>query len=323
MIMKILLALITISSLVVCCSMAQLLPLPTKPWNATIKIIGEDGQQVSNAGVSIAYTKPPYSYSDNPIYHGIITGTTDSNGVFSATHDDRSGSLGFGVNKQGYYTTRNACRLRDPEENANDRNISITLLLKKIGDPIAMYAKRQEMKIEKEDEPMGFDLKVGDWVTPNGKGEHTDMFFTAHRKIISERKYDGTLTVTFPNNGDGLVIAPTEPDDGSEFKTSRTASENGYQPELDLHYSNTNQPQAVFGYFIRVRTELDQDGKIQSTFYGKIPGNFRFFAGTKAPKAGMAFTYYLNPTANDRNVEFNPKRNMIRDLSPLEEVKEP
>jgi hypothetical protein len=80
------------------------------------------------------------------------------------------------------------------------------------------YAKRQEMKLQKEDEPMGFDLEAGDWVTPLGKGFHADMFFTAHRKIISERKYDGTLTVTFPNKGDGLVVAPTEPDD-SNFPT--------------------------------------------------------------------------------------------------------
>ncbi len=312
-----------IGALTAGCSIAQLLPLPTKPWNATVKVIGEDGQPVNAADVLIGYTLPPYAFSDNPKYNGQFSGLTDTNGFYSATHDDRSDSLGFRVQKAGYYTTSSSYRLGDPQQYPQRRNISTTLTLKKIGAPIAMYAKRQEMKIKKEDEPMGFDLKVGDWVTPNGKGEHTDIFFTAHRKIISERKYDCTLTVTFPNKGDGLAVASAEPDGGSEFKTSRTAAESGYEPERILHYSNTNQPESVFGYFIRVRTVLNDDGNVKSALYGKIPGNFRFFAGTKAPKAGMAFTYYLNPTANDRNVEHNPQRNLIRDLSPLEEVKEP
>jgi len=37
----------------------------------------------------------------------------------------------------------------------------------------------------------------------------------------------------------------------------------------------------------------------------------------------MGFDYYLNPTPNDRNVEFDPKRNLMKNLKPLEEVTEP
>jgi len=305
------------------CSLAQPIVFPTKPWSATVKVIGEDGQSVSNANVAVGYFLPPYSFSDDPEYNARIVGITDTNGLFFATHKDRTGEIGFSVSKQGYYETRSSCTLRDPMENANDRNISLILVLKKVGKPIPMYAKRQEMKIQKEDEPLGFDLEVGDWVTPNGKGEHTDLFFTVHRKIISEREYDCTLTVTFPNKDDGLAVAPAEPDNGSEFKTSRTAAESGYQPELTLHYSFNKWPTSVFGYFIRVRTVLDADGKVKSALYGKIPGNFMILAGTKAPKAGMVFTYYLNPTANDHNLEFNPKQNLFRTLTIMEEVKWP
>jgi hypothetical protein len=149
------------------------------------------------------------------------------------------------------------------------------------------------------------------------------LFFTVHRKIINEREYDCALTVTFPNKGDGIAIAPSESVTGSAFRTSRTAAENGYEPELDLHYSNTNQPQGVFGYFIRVHTELNPDGTIKSALYGKIPGNFRFYAGTKVPRAGMGFDYYLNPTPNDRNVEFNPTKNLVKDIGEFEAIKEP
>jgi len=48
------------------------------------------------------------------------------------------------------------------------------------------------------------------------------------------------------------------------------------------------------GYFLRVRTVTDQQGKISSANYSKIYGDF------------MNFTYYLNPTPNDRNIKSVP-----------------
>jgi hypothetical protein len=61
----------------------------------------------------------------------------------------------------------------------------------------------------------------------------------------------------------------------------------------------------------RVRTELDQDGNVKSTLYGKIYGDF------------MHFRYYLNPTPNDRNIEFDPKQNLIHNLQSFEQVRQP
>jgi hypothetical protein len=90
-----------------------------------------------------------------------------------------------------------------------------------------------------------------------------------------------------------------------------------------LHYSTTERSESVFGYFIRVRTVLGENGNVKSALYGKIRGDFRFYAGTKAPQAGMGFDYYLNPTPNDRNLEFDPKRNLMTNLKPLEGVEAP
>ena len=33
----------------------------------------------------------------------------------------------------------------------------------------------------------------------------------------------------------------------------------------------------------------------------------------------MQFKYYLNPTINDRNVEFDPKQNLMKNLKSLRE----
>jgi hypothetical protein len=288
-------------------------------WTATVKVIGEDGNPIVGANVSVQYTVPTEPNSSDQTY-GEAKGTTDTNGMFKAFHTDSSLGLGIVVEKSGYYSTHWGHEFYFDDKR---RHPSFTLTLRKIGDPVPMYAKHEETKLQTEDKPIGFDLEAGDWVTPYGKGFHTDMFFTVHRKIISGNEYDATLTVTFPNNGDGIMAAPSELVPGSTFKTSRTATENGYEPELDLHYSNTNQPQGVFGYFIRVRTELNQDWRIKSALYGKIPGGFRFYAGTKAPQAGMGFNYYLNPTSNDPNLEFDPKKNLIKDLGEFEGINEP
>jgi len=283
-----------------------------------LKVMDEAGQPIADAQASVGYVKP-----NSGDQAASIDGKTDTNGLFTASGRSYS-RLYLNVKKTDYYS---AGKIYDIYVTDKPRyepwDPTITLVLKKIGNPIPMSAKREEMKLQNEDEPMGFDLMAGDWVTPLGKGFHTDVFFMVHRKIISQREYDCTLTVTFPNKGDGITVAPSEAEADGTFKLMRTAAESGYQPELDLHYSNTNQPPGVFGYFIRVRTVLDDDGKVKSALYGKIPGGFRFFAGTKAPKAGMAFTYYLNPTPNDRNVEFNPKMNLIKDLKFDEEVKTP
>ncbi|MCW5550774.1 MAG: hypothetical protein KIS67_01275 [Verrucomicrobiae bacterium] len=55
-------------------------------------------------------------------------------------------------------------------------------------------------------------------------------------------------------------------------------------------------------YYFRANTVLDENGNVKSALYGKIYGDF------------MQFRYYLNPTPNDRNVEFVPKRNLLKEL---------
>lgn len=295
------------------CIQAQIPNIPTPEWKVTLKVVDDANNPVSDAKATVGY-----------LFTNQIMGLTDTNGIFIASHRDKSFGLGILLSKEHYYMTRQTYDMGFPEQyNEAKWHPTITMILRKIGNPIPMYAKHQEMKFPKLDEPVGFDLMIGDWVTPYGKGEHTDMLFTAHRKIINDREFSAELTTTFPNKGDGIVTASPEPAVGSEFKTSRTAAENGYGPELVLDFSNSKRPESAFGYFIRVRSVLDQDGNLKNALYGKISGNFRFYAGTIAPTSGMGFDYYLNPTPNDRNVEFNPKRNLVKDLKPLEGVSEP
>jgi hypothetical protein len=309
-----------IAGITINCAKAQLLG---HEWKATLKVVDESNQPVAGANVEAWYYVRPTPA--NPNIAEKIEGLTDINGLFTASHGNTGSiDLSFRATKTGYYpTTQGHEFARFKDSDPNKWNPNLTLVLKKIGKPIPMYARREEMTLQKEDEPIGFDLMAGDWVAPNGTGTNADMFFTVHRKIINERQYNCTLIVTFPNKGDGIVAAPFEVVTGSEFQTSRTAAENGYESKLDLHYSNTNSPESVFGYFIRVRTELDENGNVKSALYGKISGDFKFYAGTIKPHSGIGFDYYLNPTSNDRNLEFDPKHNLSANLKLLEGVNAP
>jgi len=110
----------------------------------------------------------------------------------------------------------------------------------------------------------------------------------------------------------------------SEFKSPRYAPESGYEPKLVNRIGRTapDKPIKESGksdivYFFRVRTIIDESGHVTSALYGKIYGDLRFDIINGNP-AYLLFDYYLNPTPNDRNMEFDPKQNLFTNLTDLE-----
>jgi len=295
--------------------------LPTRPLaKITAKVVGEDRLPINNAKVSIGFIvgQPPgQGPGTRELMH---EGVTDNNGVFSAT-DECGSSAGLGANKDGFYRTYGSDVLFKEAKNGRWEpwNPTIELVLKAIVNPIPMYAKRVETAIPDFNVALPYDLTVGDWVAPRGKGKSTDILFTAKLDQRSESEYDFALTVSFPNKGDGIQMFDAPLNVGSELKSPRYAPEEGYQPVwLQTRSQQPGQIErgnyALDGnrnYFIRVRTILDEKGKVKNATFGKIYGDF------------MNFTFYLNPTPNDRNMEFDPKRNLLTGLKDRETVTNP
>jgi hypothetical protein len=185
-------------------------------------------------------------------------------------------------------------------------NPSIRLVLKKIGMPTPMYAQHVDSQPPVNNKPVGYDLAVGDWIAPHGKGQTSDIIFLRQFSKRSRFDYDSTLTVSFPNAGDGIQQFAVEPDEGvSDLCSPRQAPSGGYMAKVE-RVNISHPPETVKWdydpnrkYFFRVRTVLDEKGNVKSALYGKIYGDF------------MHFTYYLNPTPNDRNIEFDPKQNLL------------
>jgi hypothetical protein len=276
--------------------------VPNAPqWQATLHITDDEGSPVGNAIATAGYYIKPTSGNTEPESH--VTGVTDTNGlVILSAH---SGPVIWcSANKAGYYSTTGL--EFDFTNKAWDQwqplNPSIGIALDRIVNPIPMYAKSIEKGPPIFNQPVGYDLVVGDWVAPNGRGQTTDIIFTVEYHKKSLQDYDYKLTVSFPNAGDGIQEFKAS---GGGLRSPYEATENGYEPQLTrLNVSHPGQS-LVFdydksrNYFIRVRTSLGVNGNVNSALYGKIYGDF------------MHFTYYLNPTPNSRNVEFDPKQNLL------------
>ncbi len=281
-------------------------------WAMTVKVVDESDQPVANATVKVAWhIAPPPGES---IAFTNVSGLTDTNGIFSVL--ERSGSIEVmcSAEKSGYYSAGGGHEFAHFKENNPEKyHPKLTLLLQKIIKPIPMYAKSVNLVVPTFDKPVGFDLIVGDWIAPFGKGLNADILFAGHNESQSPGYFDYKLTVSFPNRGDGIQEFGTPTTEsgaaGSALNSAHQAPADGYKSESVL--PKVSQRVANRNYYFRVRTVLDDQGKIITTHYGKIYGDF------------MQFRYFLNPTPNDRDVEFDPKQNLLKGVKSFERVREP
>jgi hypothetical protein len=222
------------------------------------------------------------------------------------------------------------------EERWEPWNPTVDLPLRRIGNPVPMCAKRFPNSIlpeaSIEEGGVGYDLLAGDWVEPHGKGTVSDMVFSLKRNYVNNRDFEIELRITMPNPGDGFSpISPEEILEGSELPLPPTAHGEGYvsslvlvkayhpdrEPRVDV---DTIEPNADF-FFLRARTRLGPDGKAESAMYGKLVGPIEMGVHT-VPTVRMMFTHYLNPDGT-RNVEFDPKRNLLQGLDSSESPRKP
>lgn len=297
-----------LSILIVTCAKAQ---ESNDTWKVDLTVLDDNGLPFPDAGVSIQYSIPTQIGEQER--DAEVTGVTDANGKFFGSHvDTGSISINLHIGKAGYYPVGVVYELAG-KHSPEKWDLHPTWTLKKIINPIPMYAKNLRLLMPVFDKPAGFDFLAGDWVTPYGKGTNTDILFTGHKENPKLKYYDYMLTVSFPNSGDGIqefrVPHTRFPRQGSALRSSQQAPAAGYQPQWVL--PKVSQRDEERNYYFRVRTVLDERGNVKSALYGKIYGDF------------MQFRYFLNPTPNDRNVEFDPKQNLFKSFKPLERVVEP
>jgi len=227
-------------------------------WTATIHVFDDEDKPVQGASVNISYAILPGHDLDAVNDFRKIEGLTDSNGLFSATHIDSSRSIGIEVKKDNYYRVRAYHEFAfpgqfDSEKMAVSRNPVATFAIKKVIRPVPMYVNRVDIAHREKpsmDKPVGFDLTIGDFVSPYGKGTNAQMYFTWHADYITNeftnyfgkgtsRGKDGRMIISFPNQGDGIIEFDLPSDKkwtgfeaGSDLRSPQLAPVDGYQSQL-------------------------------------------------------------------------------------------
>ncbi|MEE1673052.1 hypothetical protein SNR37_002465 [Agarivorans aestuarii] len=280
-----------------------------------LKVIDQDGQPVKNAEVGMSFM---LSQGSNE-----YDGTTDDKGEATALRFSQFGVI-IVVNKEGYYQSK---------VRTSRGHQKLTMELRKKKKTTAMYAKKLLLPIPKKREVIGFDFEQSDWVSPYGKGNIAHIFFHLSGEYIDYDNNNNELKISFTNAEDGLVKLK-KTSTSSEFTFPYQAPLIGY---LNTHIlekrlssntkTTTTYDSTALGYIFRVNTKLNNEGEVIHANYGKIAGEF--FSSTKQNKSQgrengfVEFTYYYNPTPNDRSLEFDWRQNLFIDLKLNETIREP
>lgn len=279
----------------------------------TIRVTDSTGKPVEKTKLSVAFWA-----SDSSADAVVSEGWTDTNGLFVAAGKTID-SMNFTVTKDGYYTTEGKYRFyRWGEDCVKDGrwqpwNPTNTVTIKEHRKLIAMCAKNVDEPVPVRDTPVGFDLEVGDWVAPYGQGRQPDVCVTYKAKTQDLWTGSYELDLVCTNKLDGFCRATK--DLWSDLRSPYEAPCDGYRTQVVLSLDRTKYKilkKEQFGeseyLAFRVRTVLDDKSNIVSARYGKIYGPIEFGVGKEHH---VRFTYYLNPTDNDRNLEFDPSRNLL------------
>jgi len=287
----------------------------------TIKVVDDDGKSVDKAKVAVYFDE---KHNDK--------GSTDADGLFTASSVSRYSDARIAIAKDRYYEssyTYQFIPMRNDWGKWQPWNPVITSVVRRIINPIPMYAKHVETKIPRTNEWFGYDLVKADWVSPVGKGVVSDFMFRVDGYWKDYRNHDTVLSLNFQHDTDGLLPYTWTPSwdiSHSELDIPHQAPENGYLPTYKFYKFRkdnikTNDCEKSIAFRFRIHRSTDESGTLTYALYGKI--RYLKFGGASEEPSYLQFTYYLNPTPNDRNLEFDPKKNLLKGLKSTAEVRAP
>ncbi len=145
---------------------------------------------------------------------------------------------------------------------------------------------------------------------------------------IEFKKYGQSIEITFPNMGDGIQLANLNKAwHFSDYTFHYNAPESGYQDSLVGFYTEANgkatEQYVKDDFYIRIRSKSDDLGNVVEAIYCKIREGILPAGYLDKTNAALGFTYYCNPTPNDTNVEFDPRKNLSTTLGKYNYVDEP
>lgn len=304
-----------------------------------VRVIDDQGLPLSDATVTISFVGYLQKNSKTHVSQ------SDQNGLARASGTAQD-SIFVRVSRGGYYEARF-------EKLAKNKDHDQTVVLPRILNPRALFAidtrigrGLRGVVFPEQNVWLGYDFEVGDLIAPWGNGKIADIQFRFRNKFLGWKlgeaelqnarrigrdvpeaeiqaiygKWDAELEIGFPGEKEG-IFEETRFLEYSQLKLPHPAPEDGYVPAWRYAANSYSYPTARenVGFFLRTRVKLDERGNIVSANYAKILGDFQL----DASRGSVAFAYYFNPTPNDRNLEFDQKKNLFPASHPGANVHDP
>lgn len=264
-----------------------------------------------------------------------------------------SGRTEFNTNffftKEGYYATEMEKYKWERPDEFLDRSVEIDLdvELKAIKDPQPLIARKKTYIFPIAETWLGFDLEHSDWVKPYGEGKTTDLLLYYEKEFLGYRTSEeglekvrarrnrtnqawteemakeiygtwrGSLKIKFPGEDDGILEVESAYDRYSNMRMPYEAPAEGYEGAIEWIDASTNEhkPPEAKGYFMRLRVKKEGEDVVAAN-YAKINEGILFNPGRNR----LTLNYCFNPEVNDRNLEFDPKANLLELENVLERV---
>ena len=296
-----------------------------------VTVTDGEGVPVSNAVVSLGFTAGHVVLARGTPYH--YEARTDSQGKAEIRFNGKSSSVGWSVRADGFYRS-------GPHQEAFLVEVSsippifytVTILehekerkatiWRKI-NPQAMYSYRLSEawgnavnKVPVKNGRYGFDLKLGAWLPPIGKGEVADFYYV--RNIGEDPLEDGSVAWLEFDVGCGAYFGKQT--GCKEFPSTYCANTNAvFRNRLPFMFVKKDSDDKRVDWrdiatgdeymVLRTRVKLDAEGNVIEANYSKILGPLRFGYAVESP------CVVFNHRVNDPNLESDCRRNMLKQFN--------
>lgn len=274
------------------------------------KVTDENNNPVGSAEVHVSFmTGNPW---DPKCKMPKSPGKTDSRGLWKYSRFARKlPPANVAVTAPGYYKSSllNLERYKKQTKQTGQKDDPVVIILKRMEQPIPMYARFAEIVLPNVSGRFGYDLVFGDLIAPSGKGQVADFVITVQTNA-SSRQLQLDVTFSNPSAGIQVFLSGDRYAVRSELRSPHLVPEDDYHPSLSQAELAVPKPTGTeradrINYFFRVRG-TDKDRPL----FGKVYGGFQAgLQGGRHPT--ISFTYYLNPTGSN-NMEFDPDQNLAR-----------
>lgn len=290
---------------------------------ATLEVVVKDGRDmpVTNAHLWVSTQKKlGFGLGSRSSDYQVYECYADRMGVVKHSFHCPSGDCVFWVEAEGFYpAVRTPIHYKITESKFNlqaslvENYKHVDVKMRKIINPQPMFAigSGQFFAVEDNEFSRGFDLKIGDWVRPFGRGVVSDFIIEKHSNVSN-----GILSIhsvlRIDGKGNGAYVEKINK--SSEFRScykadDRRLTKNEFVFDAvrfpDYTYKMSSPIVSDDEYMIlRTRSKYDEKGRLISCNYSKIFGEVKIQCGFSCMSA------VFNPKENDTNMEFDRSKNL-------------